>query len=500
MLKQDSIKKWFWIVPITLGLVLRLKQYLFNRSLWNDEASLAVNLVSRSFLELIKPLDYDQGAPVAFLWAVKFLMTIFGNYDYILRLLPLISGIASLFLLAKIAKEILGGSGLLAMTIWAISIPPVYFSSELKQYSTDAMCALLLLFLAHNCFKNPGDYKNFIWLGASGAFVIWLSHPSAFILAAIGISIFIEKLTGKVKIPYFWIFALGMTWVLSFALEYLVSLRYLIANDFLQNYWMKAYMPIPPWANKRWFLNTYFYLVSITTNTTDWIFGITLAILAAVGLFSLIFRKRQIGLLLLLSFTMTGLASALHKYPLKDRFMLFLAPLFLILISEAIGLLYRISKRILPRFVWLPSIILSLFLLSYVTPGLDILAKPTSVEGIKPVLEYVGKNIQPGDKLYVYHTSVTSFKYYAPFYNIDSNTAILGDRTAVKKDALDAFYDDIDALRGQGRTWFVFSDVVDCGGCEGDMHDYYFNYLKKFGDCPKSVRVINASGYLCSLR
>ena len=52
---------------ICFGILVRLVQYLFNRSLWADEAVLALNIVNRSYLELLEPLDYEQGAPIGFL-------------------------------------------------------------------------------------------------------------------------------------------------------------------------------------------------------------------------------------------------------------------------------------------------------------------------------------------------------------------------------------------------------------------------------------------------
>ncbi|MDE5108199.1 MAG: hypothetical protein O4808_14405, partial [Trichodesmium sp. St17_bin3_1_1] len=56
---------------IAFGVALRLIQYLSNRSLWADEAVLALNIVNRSYLELMQPLDYDQGAPIGFLIVEK---------------------------------------------------------------------------------------------------------------------------------------------------------------------------------------------------------------------------------------------------------------------------------------------------------------------------------------------------------------------------------------------------------------------------------------------
>ena len=54
---------------LALGVLLRLRAYFHNRALWLDEVYLALNLVPRSYAELLQPLDHDQGAPLGFLLA-----------------------------------------------------------------------------------------------------------------------------------------------------------------------------------------------------------------------------------------------------------------------------------------------------------------------------------------------------------------------------------------------------------------------------------------------
>src|SRR5215212_9418646 len=43
-----------------LGAALRLRQYLYGRSLWVDEAFLSLNVAERSFAGLVRPLGWDQ--------------------------------------------------------------------------------------------------------------------------------------------------------------------------------------------------------------------------------------------------------------------------------------------------------------------------------------------------------------------------------------------------------------------------------------------------------
>ncbi len=53
------------------GVTLSLFQFIYNRSLWRDEAGLALHIINKNGLELLKPLDYRQVAPILFLQLEK---------------------------------------------------------------------------------------------------------------------------------------------------------------------------------------------------------------------------------------------------------------------------------------------------------------------------------------------------------------------------------------------------------------------------------------------
>src|SRR5690349_22225807 len=98
---------------ILLGVILRLRQYGTGRSLWIDEAMLALNIVNRNFAGLFKPLDYDQGTPLGFLLIEKFFNVILGKNELVLRLFPLMMGLAVLWLFYLLLNQITSGAGLL---------------------------------------------------------------------------------------------------------------------------------------------------------------------------------------------------------------------------------------------------------------------------------------------------------------------------------------------------------------------------------------------------
>ena len=77
---------------VAAGAAIRLAQFLQRRSLYIDEAMVVLSVASRSFSGLMRPLDYDQMAPVPFLWALRLATTLAGVSEQSLRFVPLLGG------------------------------------------------------------------------------------------------------------------------------------------------------------------------------------------------------------------------------------------------------------------------------------------------------------------------------------------------------------------------------------------------------------------------
>ena len=108
---------------LSLGSALRLFHYIYNRSLWMDEIYLCSSFSHLSYTDLAtKILDYEQKAPIGFLWLVKLTVNLFGYHEMGLRLIPLIAGIISLLLFARICRYFLQPwAQILALSIFAFS-------------------------------------------------------------------------------------------------------------------------------------------------------------------------------------------------------------------------------------------------------------------------------------------------------------------------------------------------------------------------------------------
>jgi hypothetical protein len=423
-------------------------------------------------------------------------MVLFGNHDYVMRIFPLFSGILTVLVVYYFSRKHFGIWGLLPLSLVSFSQHFIYYSSEMKQYSSDITVAAALLFFAGNCLVEDADEKDYLWLAIAGAMAIWISHPSVFTLAGIGLTLVgVRLFSKKISITWKWIFIIGFSWIFSFGIEYLVSLRHIIADGYLVEYWGKAYVPSPPWSNKAWYIRTYLYFLSISylmPNTFMLYFSLALVSLAVIGA---LIKRPEFLALLALPFVFAYLASALHFYPLKDRFLLFLVPPFYFLLTEGVKTLFRALSKLNKHMAMAVSVILGGWL---IVQGLSGTYQGVFVQqkvNIRPVLEYVSEHKAPDDVVYVFYRTRTVFRYYAPFYGLDSGRVRIGADESRKMVAIENYIDDVEELSKENRVWFIFTEVADCPACEPEnTQSYFLGFIDERGVLLESVGGARSNG------
>jgi 4-amino-4-deoxy-L-arabinose transferase-like glycosyltransferase len=191
--------------PVTLigfGILLRSVLYAANASLWADESALALNIIQRTYVDLLQPLDYGQAAPVGFLLLEKFVSLRLGIGEYALRLFPFLSGVASLFLFHAFAKRCLVHEAVpWALFLFAIAWPLVDYSSELKQYSSDVFITLVILLAGFRAREKPLDLVSVAMFGAAGAIGIWFSQPAACVAGGVALALVVSCVREKLVEP-----------------------------------------------------------------------------------------------------------------------------------------------------------------------------------------------------------------------------------------------------------------------------------------------------------
>ncbi|MBA4167383.1 MAG: glycosyltransferase family 39 protein, partial [Chitinophagaceae bacterium] len=203
---------------------LLLFQYVHNRSLWNDEASLSLNILDRTFSGLLRPLDYYQVAPVLFLLIEKLFITLFGNSELQLRIFPLLCAIVSLPVFYKLTLKLTGNPmiSLCAMILLGCAPQFIYYSSEVKQYEADLLVMLVLYYIAFADSVFINRWRGLI-LSITGAIAIFLSNISVIALCTLGILYACRVWHSKKIKAEYWI--PGMIWIIFFGINYFLFIR-----------------------------------------------------------------------------------------------------------------------------------------------------------------------------------------------------------------------------------------------------------------------------------
>ncbi|GET37346.1 glycosyltransferase family 39 protein [Microseira wollei] len=489
---------WF---AIGFGIVVRVAQYIWNRSLWADEAVLALNIVNRSFWELLQPLDYDQGAPLGFLMVEKLAVEVFGNNEYALRLFPLICGVVSLVLFYQLANRFIQGWGVtIAVGLFASLHYLVYYSSEVKQYSCDLAIALLCSLISLRLLRQKLGIYEMIILSLGGAIAIWFSHPAIFVLAGVGGSCFLLKLVKKENIKLANYLVIYSSWIISFVAFYLISIKNLSGDEDLLTSWRAAFPSFP--LDIIWYLDAFgkfFYRPLGFNGPFD---GLAI-IIFVVGCIACYRRNKQALLIIVSPILVTFLASALQKYPFRSRLVLFLTPFVILLIAEGVDYIrsqtryIAVCSRIRYTFVCVAAalmlplhklslkallhslaicckfapivniLLLFLLLAPPIASASQLLVKPYLRGEIKPVLSYIKTNQQPGDTLYIYQRGKYQFIYYAEKFGYQKGDYIIGvddldkyDGKKLSEAEWQRYKNDLDKLRGNKRVWLLFSHAT----------------------------------------
>lgn len=181
------------LIAIVIGVAVRLWQYTANPSLWVDEAAIARNVLDRHPWQLFGSLDYGQIAPPGFLLSVKFSVTWLGFSEYALRLVPFVAGIISPALFSIIARSVLRPVGtLIATLLFSIAVPLVFFSSNLKQYSSDVALTLLVIGIALRLRGSLLTLRRVCGFAFVAVPLLFCSHAAVFPLTVAGVVVFTD--------------------------------------------------------------------------------------------------------------------------------------------------------------------------------------------------------------------------------------------------------------------------------------------------------------------
>ncbi|HEV8613159.1 MAG TPA: glycosyltransferase family 39 protein, partial [Gemmatimonadales bacterium] len=332
-----------------VGVAFRLYYFQSGRSFWIDEARLAVNVASRGYADLLRPLDYDQAASPLFLWGEKLATQLFGVNERAFWLLPLIAGIAAMLFFIPLARRFLPGwSAAVAAASFFIAPTLVHFSADAKPYIGDLVFALAIMLGTCQWIERPRSPAARA-LPLIGVLAAWGSLPGIFTLAAAGGALMLGAPPAR---RWKALLVVGL-WLGAFGAAYLLVYGAASHSEYLQRFWRHGFLV--PWepqffdrfAAARRDLFTAFSVglydpptapgagSASSLDIPHWFrdgqtYGSWLLLLvAAIGAAALVrTRARWESVLLVGPVALLAAASALSRYPASTRLVLFLVPVF----------------------------------------------------------------------------------------------------------------------------------------------------------------------------
>lgn len=446
-------------VLVLLGALLRLRQYGFNRSLWYDEALLANQVITTTIGGF---LDVVAAAPLGFLVSSRLAAQVFGNTDLALRIVPLLAGLATLLLASRLAASAFRRppARLCLVGLVSFASPLVYYSSEFKPYVVDVAVTVGLWWLA-SCFDARRWKRDAAILAIAGSACIWISWSSVFVLAAVGLVLWLEQAIARHGKALAALTAAGLAWIASFGATYALALRTVTDNAWLEGYWAAGYAP-SPLANPLWYRDSALGLVSIAFGPSGavgidakaaWFSepNVALSVLAAIGLACLARRSPRIACFVVGTAGATLVAAALQAYPFRGRLILFLVPVVFLALSALVERIADSNLALLRRSAAL--IVTAMFAFQLWT-ALPVAWKPTDTFDVKGALAAVQARRQAGDRIAISVWSRPAYEFYSSRFGLSDLPV------ATMIPASDSAAQLLRAIAAQpqtGRLWILFS-------------------------------------------
>jgi hypothetical protein len=437
-----------------VGIALRLRQFLFHRSLWRDELGLAISLLKRDFGTLLtEPLKGDHSAPPGFLVAVRSAVVTFGTDDYTLRLVPLIAGILVVVVAALLARHELRSVAAKVTFVGLVALSPVliFYSSELKQYSSDALCALLILVGVAYRRSRFGTWL----LAATGLFALVFSLPAIFVAVPAALLLLYEAIASS---RWRQTIVVGFAWGLGAALHAAYFLQAGVERPALIASWhvKGGFPPAPPTSIPEllWYPRSFSSLTYLALRELNHAFpafeepaladplGWLLALTLAAALFAVIRARHRTGLVAAGAIFTTLVVSAFEIYPFSSRLVIFLVPLVLFIIAVGVDDLARLSS--------LAAVAVTVLLLSVVVPpAVNVALEPRTDFDMRAALKIVNRGFEAGDAVAVFDTH-NVFRYYRRMLRAKDVPSIKVTTGATARPLLDRF-----KANGNRRLWLV---------------------------------------------
>lgn len=393
-----------WIVAA--GIVVRVRQYAANTSLWHDESYVALNILHTPAAALLGPLDWHEPSPPGFLVAEKLIVAALGKSEYALRLLPLLIGIAALCAFAALARRLCsdGAAAAWAVGFMALSPKMIEHCNQVKHFTFDVLASILLMGVAWRAWHAPPATRLILQWGAMAAILPWLSYASVFMVASTGLMLAVRAFTQwSVSARRAFIIANSVV-LASWAVLTVAALRQRTSG--VTAHWRAAFPDLDgPLSLMVWVARG---LVGLASHFWQPLGALLILCVALASTAAWMERRRALLVTCWLPVAMTMAASFLQWWPFGgNQHMVFVTPALFVLAGEGA----EIARTSLAR--WYPRPATALVLLLFLPCAgavLFHLLVPRTRHELRPVIRYAQAHSAADDATVVFDHA--TYAYY----------------------------------------------------------------------------------------
>jgi photosystem II stability/assembly factor-like uncharacterized protein len=466
-LKNNNFENVLIKIIIIAGFILTGYQFLYNRSLWIDEAMLASNIINKNNFALFKPLHSHQAAPILYLQIEKIFSELIPNSELGLRLFSILSFWLSSLLFVRILKIIQNNyfTIIMSLIIFIFNYRLIYFATELKPYMIDVMVLTSIYYLILRKYKD--EKRKYFYLGIAGAISIFLSNISPIILFTV-CSYLLYNYFNYNKKNLSLIISISALWCFLFLINYFSFIYKHPLRDIMVIDWIRlnGFMPLNPFSAEFYkFILSKSIMISADFFQLRTIIGVSILYVFLIFGCILMFIKKKYDLIIITIFPIILhlFLSGFKLYPFDTRLILYICPIFIIIFSFVFEFLYfQILSKFRIEYIRLTLIVIAFLKLGYLSSSL-----PIQRSEIKKSLLYIESKLKNGDMLYVHHNSITAFNYYKDIKFPDNNfLPVIYGRSYITtwftykyniRKSIETCFNDFKNFNG--RYWLLFSNI-----------------------------------------
>ena len=438
------------LILVAIGIALRVWDFRTNHSLNHDDICLALNVIGRSAGGLMHTLDFDQAAPLGFLWIERAMVRVIGPGEQALRLLPFLFGCASVVLISRLATMLLPPFEAIAVVgFFGLSQALIESGIQVKPYSLDVLVTIILVSACLPLTRDSGNRTVPLSAVAAGTFSMWFSFPALFMLAGMGAVIagmaIIDRETARLRrlLPAFG------AWAVSAGVAYWFSIRPGLLNRRLAR--LDSDYLFPLHAQSRivpWMTEAATNLGSISTSVRLAPVA-ALAFLFAIGL--TLWRRERLSLLLAAPIALCLLAAIAQKYPWLPRLIFFAVPLTLMITARQVGCFVRERSRALR--ILTASIAGIALVYSGLSAVKNIVVSGSGFDDPRGAVGAIAKGWQPGDRIYASDAAMPCIIYYRRILHAEQLDFVSSRNPVYVPNQVERI---ASLPKTRGRLWFLY--------------------------------------------